>query len=294
MERRLRVAQSVVSADPRSVEVPWTPCIAAVDEFDWHDELVAVRAGPRYFGVRTNSSALSELLAALYADVAIDADSTVDRNFSLWLEPTNTSGIRDLHRVYRGFIRAIRTRSVRRAMDTLWHELDVQEVRLSHERALFDVMAFIRDGRAHLFPGNLRRFVVDEQRRWEREGFRLVERPWLEVDLESGDVVVPAVAYSLPQEQVERRLAAMELDDRDEGTPLIGRFPVATWTTGQGDQTLASRVGQAGFQLVDRDQRLSADRLRGLAGLLGDVPPIGGDWRDLGQLRAAMQATATR
>ena len=273
--------------DPAYEEVPCTSCISGVDQLGWVEDPVAVSAGGHVLGIRVNLPGARELVEELFAD-RVAAGDRPDRNYSLWLAPRAEDGVRDLHRVYRTFVRTMRTRSARRALDTLWHELDVRDVRAAGDQPLFDVTVLVRDGVAHLLPGILRSTIVDDLRRWERAGFRLVERGWTLLDLAAGTVVVPAVDHPLTDPQLEERLAALDLDDRDEGPSASGSYPIATWTTDGGEQSVAARVGQAGMQVLDRGQHLGPKLLTGLSALLPQVGDLGPSWDGLDGLRAAL------
>ena len=283
------MAQTEPVTDPAYLEVPCTSCIQQVDQLTWAEELVPVTAGGHVLGIRTNTDALAELLRELLADRLV-AGAEPDRNYSLWLSPRSDDGVTDLHRLYRTFVRTVRSRSACRVLDTLWHELDVRDLRAAGAQPLFDVTVFVRDGEAHLLPGVLRRTIVDDLRRWERNGFRLVERSWVTIDVAAGEVVVPAPRWPLSEQELTSRLAALDLDDRDEGPSAAGRFPIASWTTDGGEQSTAARVGQAGMQVLDREQRLSPDVLVGLSALLPQVGDLGPAWDGLDALRAALHA----
>ena len=279
------------ASEPQYLEVTPTSCIAGVDELDWAEGLVAVRAGSHVLGLRANNPQLKELLEDLFAPRLVP-DATPDRNFSVWLAPrASDSGVRDLHRVYRAFVRTMRTRSARRALDSLWHELDVRDIRAAGEWPLFDVAAFVRDGQAHLLPGVLRRTIVDDLRRWEQGGFRLVPRPWLELDLAAGELIVPPPTFALTDEQLADRLYALDLEDRPEEPLLDGRYPIATWTTDGGQQSPATRVAQAGTLVLDRERHAGPQLLAGIAGLLPRVGDLGPQWDGIDSLRAAFSRT---
>jgi hypothetical protein len=281
------MSQTQPVTDPAYLEVPCTSCIASVDQLGWEEQLVPVAAGGYVLGIRANTAGVADLVRDLFPDRLV-AGASPDRNYSLWLAPRADDGVRDLHRLYRTFVRTIRTRSARRAIDTLWHELDTRDVRASGAEPLFDVTVFVRDGEAHVLPGVLRRTVVDDLRRWEQEGFRLVERGWTSVDLATGEIVVPAPRFPISDAELTARLAALSFDDRDEGLTLAGRFPIATWTTGKGGQSAASRVGQAAMQILDREDHLGPALLGCLAMFLPRVGDLGPRWDGLDGLRSGL------
>lgn len=274
-------------ADPAYLEVPCTSCIGQVDALSWAEEPVPLRAGGYVLGIRANTPALRDLLHELFVDRLVP-DAQPDRNYSIWLTERSEAGVRDLHRLYRTFVRTMRSRSARRVLDTLWHELDVRDLRAAGEQPLFDVAVLVRDGQAHLLPGVLRRTIVDDLRRWEQHGYRLLERGWTTVDLAAGEVVVPAPRWPVTDEELTRRLDVLDLDDREEGPSPAGRLPIATWTTDAGKQSIAARVGQAGMTVLDRDQRLNPTLLVGLSALFARVGDLGPSWGDVDELRQAL------
>ncbi len=285
------MARNEALAAPVYLEVPCTSCLRQVDQLAWHEEVVPVSAGGFVLGVRVNAPEVGVLLRELFAERVVPG-ALPDRNYSLWLSPRADDGVAEIHRLYRTFVRAMRSRSVRRTLDTLWHELDVRDVRAAGVETLFDVTVLVRDAQAHLLPGPLRRAIVDDLRRWERAGFRLVERSWVVLDIAAGEVVVPAPRWPLSAPEISERIAALDVDDRDAGCAVSGRFPIATWTTDGGEHTTAARVGQAGMQVLDREQRLSPELLVGLSTLLPTVGDLAPAWDGLDALRCALHALA--
>lgn len=269
------------------LEVPPTSCIAVVDQLDWAGGLLALRAGEHVLGLRTNTPEVASLVREIF-DRRLVPDAQPDRNYSLALIPRSETGLRELHRVYRNFVRTMRTRSARRALDTLWHELDMRDARTSRQQRLADVVVFVRDGQAHLLPGALRRPIIDDLRRWERDGFRLVERAWVTIDLDAAEIVIPRPAYPLSDGDLDHRLAELDLDDPGGGPSIAGRFPIVSWTTDAGTQGTAMRAGQAGMTLVDRKHHLDPATLQQLAEIIGQVADLGPSWQGLDELRAGL------
>ena len=234
-------------------------------------------------GVRASSEVLGDLLAAAFSDRLV-ADADPPGNLSVYLGAPGADGVRPLHRLYDTYARTLRTRSVTRLMDAVWHELDSRDTRLGSDALLLDVAAVVQDERVHLLPSSWRRVLVDDARRWSRDGLMVVDRRIVELDVVTASVRIPASGFAWPAGTYERLLAT-SVEDRPEPVQPAGEFPIASWTTDSRAVRPAVRLTQAATRVADRDHRLNVTRLRGLGGLLGRVPPLPAVWGTWDELR---------
>lgn len=269
------------------LDVPATPCLAEVDACGWATT-VAVRAGRFVLGVRTNTEAGAEVVSRLFDDRLLEG-ARPPANLSLWLAPDADGAVGGLHRTYLAHVRMERGRSARRAIDTVWHELDGVDA-MAEGRRVFDLTVLVRDGRAHLFPGWLRVAVIDDQRRWERAGFVVLERRWIEVDLASHEVLVPAPVSVQRRDEMASSLAAAEIEIGDDRA-LHGRIPIASWNvaSGAGD---AERLGAVVGDLRVGTSEVTAATVRELAVHLGELPSLGVDLEPLGLVNRVERAVS--
>jgi hypothetical protein len=234
---------------------------------------VALRAGEYVLGVRVNSVGSAALVRDLFTE-RHTPDANPPGNLSLWLEKPATGGPQPLHRFYQTYALALRSRSVRRMLDLLWHELEAFDDRCAPQHLLADVAVVIDEhGGAHLLNTRWRRAILHDERRWVRSGFRPVVRRWIRIDLSAGRIDVPA--SSLHWEGPSRaQVEALDLADRDVGADPAGSFRIVTWTVHPDELSLASRAMAAAGSLLDRTshdgQGLVQETIRLLEGL-GEV-----------------------
>ena len=244
-----------------------------VDRLGWA-VTVPLRAGNHVLGVRTNSAEAGELLRELFAERFVP-DAEPPANLSLLLAPTAGDGPQPLHRLYVTHRRVLRTRSARRALDALWHELDVRDLAAARQRMLLDATVVVRDGAAHVLPASMRREIVDDRRRWEEEGFEVVDRRLVDLDPMAGTLTIPPSGLG-SEILVEARLAAMAIARRPEASQPAGALPILDWVLPPGARSPAGRVVAAAAQVVDRPAHDGATMLAGLAALLATLPDRSG------------------
>jgi hypothetical protein len=243
--------------------------VTEVDRLGWV-VTVPLRAGTHVLGVRTTTLEAGDLLRELFTDRFVpDADPPA--NLSLLLAPFASDGPQPLHRLYVTHRRVLRTRSARRALDALWHELDVRDVAAARQRMLLDATVVVRDGAAHVLPASMRREVVDDRRRWEADGFEVVDRRLVDLDPVAGTVTVPPSGLGSGM-LTETTLAATGVAHRPEASQPVGTLPILDWALPPGTRSPAGRVVAAAGQVVDRPAHDGATMLAGLTALLATLP----------------------
>lgn len=243
-----------------------------VDRLGWA-ATVPLRAGDRVIGVRTSSRGAEHLVRAAFADRIVPGTEPPP-NYSLVLAPRVTGVSQDLHVLYATYQVRVRTRSVARAMEALWHELEARDQRARGVFPLIDACVVVNDGSSHLLPSFWRRGVEAAHRRWQREGFVLVDRPWFAIDIDRATISIPPPAVWIDADTV----AELELEDRMEARPAPGELAIGSWTTAYGHQSPAQRVVTASTMVVDRRAHDLNPVVRTLAARLPAIPAIEGEW----------------
>ena len=205
-------------------------------------------------------------------------------NLSLHLAPADEGPTQGLHLVYDTYRRIMRTRSARRAIDLIWRELDGHDRRTCGDAMLLDAAVLVRDGNAHVLPRRLRRPIADNERIWASEGFELVDRQWVELDLSEAVVRVRGggAIWSVPR---QRQIEELAVDDRPVPAPPEGTFPIASWGFDKSLGSPAWQVTLAGQQVLDRARHDGRELVMGLAQMLDVVTVHRCQMIGLGELR---------
>ncbi len=194
-------------------------------------------------------------------------------NLSVYLAAWTGDGEQEVHRLYWNCERLVRTRSVSRVLETLWHMLDAYDVRAAERVKLVNSIALFREGEVYLIPRRYRRSVVDEERRWIKLGFQRIDRRWLEFDAAAGTVTVPAT--DLPVDEVVASIASkLEVEHRAEPSAPAGTFPIRGWVLTGRRLSPAGRLTAATSLLLDRHQHVDAQLVMQMAELLERLPPL--------------------
>jgi hypothetical protein len=252
---------------------------------------VPLLAGGYVLGVRCSSEGLAELVAELFRH-RYRPEAEPPPNLSFAAEPpASGTAPQMLHRLFFGYSRIVRTLSLRRAVDALWHILDSFDLAAGAKLRLAATVLAEGD-RAHVFAPRARSWFGDDERRWLKAGFALVDRPVMEFDLARGRLVVPRPEVEWPDPGTWDRGG---LVDRPDATQPSGTFKIATWTpTRQTPPTLAGRLVDAARQVEDRQLLDGRELVVRLADVLDQTPDVGG-YRDLADLqRSLLRAQADR
>jgi hypothetical protein len=214
-------------------------------------------------------------------------------NLSIWVAPIEEDRFRSFHRLYETHRLALRTKSLRRTLDLLWHELDGW-VRRSYsysygdtDRLLIDTVVAIHMGRAHLLDARWRRALAREERRWVRAGFRILDRRWVELHLRSRSIEIAPSGLAWDDTALEYLHQLHPIGDRVEPQPK-GIFPIASWSMDIDEVSLASRVLALGGCVLDRERYDGQTLIDGLASFAQTIPVLSVKGRSLDELRVVL------
>lgn len=252
----------------RRIPVPPSPCISRLDGVGWQDPPLAVRVGSYDLGLRGSSPAAHEFARAVAGDRVVDAEGeTMPRNLSVYVAEavSDEQPSRDLHRLYLGHHLALRSRDLRRLAGTLDSYLDAHARTHDDERAQLCATVLVRDGEAHVFPIGHRAVAVLRDRSLRDLGYGLIDRPWVEIDLSTGDAVVPTGV------DVDS-LAASVASARDPAEPVVGpgRYPV-TAVARPVSRTLAAEVVRLARGVVNLAELDAESTLLGIRELVASA-----------------------
>jgi hypothetical protein len=233
-------------------------------------------------GVRCTSSDVLALLRQALASHVVEPDEPpAPSNFSLTVAADGRPrAVKDFHLLYRGAASVVRTRDLRRLFEALFAYLSgVAEVADAGSVRL-DVMAFVKDGAAILVPAAIRSSLPLLERRLNAKGLFVLDRPWVRVDVATGEMLV-----SEPDLVVDRSVVAgigrTDGGGRggyDCGVPA-GRYPIVGWGFGvgaahEGPVSRALAVTLAGEHLLDRAGTTPQVALDRLCRLVRGIPPV--------------------
>jgi hypothetical protein len=256
--------------------------VKEVDRLGWA-VTVPLQAGEYVLGVRVGSSEMAVLLRQLFAERVVPA-AAPPGNLSLFVAPVSDQAAQELHRLYVTFTRTVRTRSVGRLLDGLWHELDGRDAREMSDVPLLEATVLVSQGRAHLLPANSRAAIVDDERRWARSGLQLVDRRWLEIDAAEGTVTIPPSGLPAGKVQIPS-IDGVSVSDREEPAQPVGTFPIGSWTLSSSPQSLAKQVVFVAGSVLDRQRHDGERLLHQLADLLHRLPKLEPGWTGKDELR---------
>jgi hypothetical protein len=232
---------------------------------------VPVRAGQYVLGVRASTRDLGALVEKAFPSRLVP-EAQPPANFSLLSPSPNDWRSRPLCFLFDGHARRLRTASRRRLLDALWHRLDGYDVRASGSSLLLASTVLIRDEKAHVIPGAARSRALMKERMWARQGLELIDRPWVPLDTRAAAVTVPPSGLAW-NGQLAKLLHAVPEQEQDDAPRPTGTFPIATWTVGSEDASLATRTMRGAGDLLDRTTH-GAAAVHAISQLLHDIPQL--------------------
>lgn len=273
---------SSVSYPPLSV--PPSACLTEVDGLDWM-ACVGVLAGGHSIGVRTNEPAIASALRTVFRDRLSGPGAAP--NMSVWAARATEGPVSPLHIVYAPYSRALRSRSLSRVIEFVWSDMDVRARVADGRVVMLDAVIAVRGGEAVVLPARFRQKLVDDQRRWQQAGFRLLDRRSVEFDVRSGDIIAPEGPGSDALAAWSSELRGIGLLDAPEPTPPSGRFAIRAWVRPHGSgSSLAERVATAASAFVLTSATQSHGFLPGLTLVLRRAQDV--VWTTSAEVRATV------
>jgi peroxiredoxin len=192
----------------------------------------AYRLGDYHVGVRYNSEHTADTLDALF-DARV-RDPRAQDSYAVALYDDADGGARTLNLLVQGSQQLVRSRSAARVLRALLWRLaeDVGAVDLGTGRLRVSATAAVRRDDALLLPPGLYQWAKQLQPRFARIDIALADVPYAEVDLSTGELVVPEPAIAHRADV----LARLDDDVRlgSEPPPVLpGRYPLTTWFIGR-------------------------------------------------------------
>jgi hypothetical protein len=241
----------------------------------------AYQIGPYHIGLRSDSERATELVERLLSTFAV-TDSRTPTNYSLVLgDPTELDSA-DLRLLLAGSQTVMRTRSPRRALETLVAHLDSHVPVARRGLARTHNLALVRGTEALLLPPMGQTLRMQLLPHLARRDISVVDAPFASIDLGSGALVVDrpdlAVDITVLDEVADSALG------RSEPPPAApGHYPLKAWwvlpVTDDGDDLSPAQAVAAMLTTVDSGSEAFAGYVSRLKGLLGRVlvePMIGG------------------
>ena len=187
----------------------------------------AYRIGAFHVGVRYNDAATAAVLDRLLPGARVQDRRTPD-NYSIALHPAATGGNRKLNLLVQGGSQLVRSRSAARALAALLTCLSADTTPPDEHLLALDSSAAVVDGAALLLPPGMVHWAKELQTKLARRGIVLVDAPFVTIDPEAGELVVPTP--SVPHD----REVLTEIDHGARLGPELpyvqpGRYPITAW-----------------------------------------------------------------
>ncbi len=196
----------------------------------------AYRIGDVHVGIRYNEPETAAVLDRLLAGARVQDRRTPD-NYSVALHPTMGAGSRRLNLLVQDGNQLVRSRSAARVLAALLNHLDAQLTPPDEHLLALDASAGVVEGRALLLPSGLVHWAKQIQTKLARRGIVLVDAPYVSIDPESGELVVPTPSMPHDPKVLD------ELDDDARLAPELphigpGRYPIAAWYLSRGPDAI--------------------------------------------------------
>ena len=202
---------------------------------DWAGT-AAYRIGDVHVGIRYNDPEAAAVLDRLLPGARVQDRRTPD-NYSIALHPTVGTGSRRLNLLVQGGSQLVRSRSAARALAALLNHLSAQITPPDEHLLALDASAGVVGGRALLLPPGLVNWAKQIQTKLARRGIVLVDAPYVTIDPETGELVVPTPSVPHDPEVLDA------LDDGARLAPELphigpGRYPIAAWYLNRGPDAI--------------------------------------------------------
>lgn len=206
-------------------------------------------------------------------------DRKAPSNFSVKLaERPEGDKNQGFHFLYRSSNMQLRTRDPRRLVQGLiaylssFLEPEVPDVvRVSG-------VGLVRNGHALVAPVNLRQLRSQVERRLKRQGIQFIDTPWLLVDSQRAEIIVPEPRLDVDWSQFDRTDEIFGAWPADPPVPP-GRYPLAGWAfLSTQDERLTRGQALAMSMRSTFGTEPTQTRLDALANVMRSIQPIGVEW----------------
>lgn len=220
-----------------------------------------MQAGGVHIGVRADSEALGVALrSALAANVVDTVEAPANYSVRLGAAPDDFSFL------YWGGTTAVRTLDARRLLGALFRHV------FAHGDPPPGILrgtglVVEREGQVLVAPPSLRNDLARLEPLLARRGFAVLDDPWAEIDVATGELVVRELPHSVSWAPLDAVLAARPARRRAPREVAPGRYPVRAWAFSE------PGAAPTGLAPADAVLRLAA-RARPLA-VAGAVGPLG-------------------
>ena len=187
----------------------------------------AYRVGAFHIGVRVNDPDVTAVVDRLLLGAQVH-DRRVPDNFSIALYPGGAGRSRRLNLLVRDGRQLVRSRSVARALAALLNYVSADTTPPDDDLVPLNATAALADGTALLLPPGLVNWNKQIQTTLARRGIVLVDAPYVTIELDSAELVVPTP--SVPHDP--EVLAEVDRGSRlGPELPYVqpGRYPIAAW-----------------------------------------------------------------
>jgi hypothetical protein len=233
-------------------------------------DVITVRVGDLFLGLRTNDEAIEQRLRDLLAPHIVD-DVEAPPNLSLALG-TDEGARRGVHLLYRSSARELRTPSLGRLLRAVPAQLDGYAPR-PQDRIRLNARALVADDHAVLIDGRCDAQLERVEPRLARAGYRRSDAPFAEIDAATGELVLGAPRIDFAPAAGAALEAHAPPGDRE--VPLDGRrLPVRSMLAidpsilGRPAANPAGRLLGLSPLVADRHRRVDPEGVRLLASWL--------------------------
>ncbi|MGH9177319.1 MAG: hypothetical protein ACRD0N_02025 [Acidimicrobiales bacterium] len=265
------------------------------------------RIGDLHLGVRSGHQGLHEWLRrALAAHLVPDVEAP--DNFTLLVgqrgdgeasRPARGRAVGGgFHFLYRSSASMVRTRDPHRLARALLHHLDGFRPDAGAGLLQLSVSVLVGEAGAVLAPASLRGWLEVVERRLNARGLIVADLPWVAVDADRGEVVVPEPDLRVDWSAFDDLEEVVATPRRTEAVVQPGRYPIVGWglqTEADGAGTLrpALAVARAAPSVINVAELGGQGVLDQVAGLVRRVRPAGVHWEKPAQMVGPLAALAS-
>lgn len=236
--------------------------------------------GDLYIGVRSSHPDVhTAVTRALSKHVVGEVDAPSNYSLQMAGHENPDGATSDFHFLYRGFDPIVRTRDPRRLLEGFFGHLASHATDERRDYLRLDAVAFVREGQCLLAPADLRKALTVIERRLNKEGVRVLDRPWATVDHATRELVVSTDGLEIERSALDPLINSHSAGKRrDPGVPC-GRYPVIGWAFGRGRDgagplSRSMAVAEATKLVMNVPVLGGATVLKALTSVLADIDAV--------------------